>query len=135
MAQMGFGRLVVNSLFTSVIIVLFITSGLIVNALWTIILPLWFAGRRDLYRACCKHITTAWFRSKFFGPTIGRSGDPLLKVLFSNYFHSFGLGKMQIQNLFRWCNRKTCWKRSWNCNRKSSLYQRLDYWFYCCWTI
>ena len=64
MAQMGFGRLVVNSLFTSVIIVLFITSGLIVNALWTIILPLWFAGRRDLYRACCKHITTAWFRSK-----------------------------------------------------------------------
>ena len=62
---MGFGRLVVNSLFTSVIIVLFVTSGLIVNALWTIILPLWFAGRRDLYRACCKHITTAWFRSKF----------------------------------------------------------------------
>ena len=70
MAQMGFGRLVVNSLFTSVIIVLFITSGLIVNALWTIILPLWFAGRRDLYRACCKHITTAWFRSKFFGLTM-----------------------------------------------------------------
>ena len=64
---MGFGRLVVNSLFTSVIIVLFVTSGLIVNALWTIILPLWFAGRRDLYRACCKHITTAWFRSKFHG--------------------------------------------------------------------
>merc|ERR1712131_495784 len=70
LTEMGFGRLVVNSLFTSVIIVLFVTSGLIVNALWTIILPLWFAGRRDLYRACCKHITTAWFRIIIFIPLV-----------------------------------------------------------------
>ena len=90
---MGFGRLVVNSLFTSVIIVLFVTSGLIVNALWTIILPLWFAGRRDLYRACCKHITTAWFRSKFHGRSSGMD-RPRSDNFFSNYFHSIGLGKM-----------------------------------------
>lgn len=83
---MGFGRLVVNSLFTSVIIVLFVTSGLIVNALWTIILPLWFAGRRDLYRACCKHITTAWFRSKFHGrPSHTTCGPGLKMPVFSSF--------------------------------------------------
>ena len=151
MAQMGFGRLVVNSLFTSVIIVLFITSGLIVNALWTIILPLWFAGRRDLYRACCKHITTAWFRSKSkhlpdcprtvrglsahcrIDRWIDRISD--LVIVFSYHFYSSGLGKMQIQSLFWRRNRNTCWERSWNLYCESSLYKWLDSWFYCSWTV
>jgi len=66
---MGFARIVLNTLFTSIIIVLFVLSGVVANALWTAILPLWFL-HRDMYRSICKHITTAWFRIMIFIPIV-----------------------------------------------------------------
>ena len=38
---MGLGKLIKNSLFTSIIIVLFVISGLLVNLAWLALTPLW----------------------------------------------------------------------------------------------
>jgi len=66
---MGLGKLIKNTLFTSIIIVLFVISGILVNLAWLALTPLWVL-KRDLYRSSCKYITTAWFRIIVFIPVV-----------------------------------------------------------------
>jgi len=66
---MGVGKLIGNTLFTSIIIVLFVISGILANVAWLCLTPLWFINRH-LYRSYCKHITTAWFRIIIFIPVV-----------------------------------------------------------------